>query len=692
MLWTHVLLLCAAAGKALTAAAPTPLEPYALTPLPLGTITATPHSWLSLALNKSATGFAGASGTFYRYTASTPWTGGPDSHEYSELHESAPYWLNYIVPLAWTTQSPALQEQAHAFVAHLLATQAEDGWLGPETTRQTRGLWARALLILGLSQYVDANANTDRAAEVVTALHRFARLANAMLKRKFEGLLPDAKFNDTFDPWGFGTRRAHELAFGLQWLYEHHPRGAEVQLRETMALCFDAATAAGTDWRTFFVPGAFPTSTEGVPGTFTHGVNIAQAFRYMATLYRATPDARLIVQTRDAAEMVFTHHGSPAGTIIADEHLGGRSPARGSETCMAVESAFSLSYLYRLFAERSYADRAERALFNAVPAALGGDGWSHQYVQQVNQPWSRNLTGTPYYNVNSAGNVFGLEPNFPCCTVNHPQAWPKYVAGSYATRGNDTVVAALLGPTRLAATTLRNGATVSITADTRYPFGDTITYRVHTTLPIKFAVRIPAWCTAPTLNARPATPDAVTGLATTRVPAGSSTLTLHLPAAIRIETRNTTSDTISVHRGALMYALDLGAVTATSAAPRNWSSPHDVLPASEVRAETRDWEIAPVDEGAWRVTVDPETLVFRSREEGGVDGGEGVGGVWERETTPVWMEGWGCNVAEEDWGVWEGTAAVPPRVSKCGEKVAVRFFPYGAAKLRMGEVPRVRLA
>lgn len=80
--------------------------------------------------------------------ADSTWLGG--TYEYSELHESAPYWFNYIVPLAYTLDDPRLKNQAKAFLDYTLEHQAEDGWLGPEATRQTRGIWARSLLFFAL--------------------------------------------------------------------------------------------------------------------------------------------------------------------------------------------------------------------------------------------------------------------------------------------------------------------------------------------------------------------------------------------------------------------------------------------------------------------------------------------------------------------------------------------------------------
>lgn len=117
---------------------------------------------------------------------------------------------------------------------------------------------------------------------------------------------------------------------------------------------------------------------------------------------------------------------------------------------MAVESMFSYAYLYRFHGANYFADRAELAAFNAFPAALSPDckhlprlyamcltnmmilGWSHQYVTQTNQPWSRNLTGNPFGNVVSYSNTFGLEPNF--VSLLKPQPYLLLIHHSPAAR------------------------------------------------------------------------------------------------------------------------------------------------------------------------------------------------------------------------------------------------------------------
>ena len=44
-----------------------------------------------------------------------------------------------------------------------------------------------------------------------------------------------------------------------------------------------------------------------------------------------------------------------------------------SETCMVVETMFSMAYLYRFYGANEFADTMERAAFNALPASVSPD-------------------------------------------------------------------------------------------------------------------------------------------------------------------------------------------------------------------------------------------------------------------------------------------------------------------------------
>ncbi|KIM98411.1 hypothetical protein OIDMADRAFT_56776 [Oidiodendron maius Zn] len=652
------------------------LVPFRYKAFPLGSITAS--GWLNDQLRLEANGLAGNLFDFYRYVAESTWLGG--TYEYSELHESAPYWFNYIVPLAYIVDDSRLKSQAQQFLDYTLSHQAEDGWLGPETTRQTRGVWARSLFLFGLTQYAEAEpSQTER---IVKAMHRFTILLNSMLRNNFTGLIEQHSEGDDFDPWGFGTSRTHELPVSLQWLYDNYPSNNSDLIWETMELMFAGGRQAGRDWTRFFVEGVFPTlgTPNIVTSGFTHGVNLAEGLRYPTVLYRMTKNESLIPQTFNAVNWTYLYHGSRAGSIIADEHLGNLSPQRGSETCMAVEMMFSMAYLYRFYGVNTFADNAERAAFNALPAALSPDWWAHQYVQQTNQPWSRNLTAQPYFNVVPYGNTFGLEPNFPCCTVNHGQGYPKFVASSYVLEGESSIIHSLLSPTTLR--TIIRGSELSISCETNYPFSGRLRYSISCGLEFEFCIRIPSWATADSTfrvdanNWSSLLPNS-DGLQCFQISSRKTTIEVNLTMAINIgEPRN---GAVAIYYGPLLYALDIEYANATYHGPLNFTD-QTSLPADQITPETHDWVLDATSE--WRYAIDPTSLTLQERFPADQDL---KSPIWDRQGPPVviWADAWVVS-----WEETLGTAGLPPvNPVVSGESTRIRLIPYGAAKLHIAEFP-----
>ncbi|KAH8689118.1 hypothetical protein BGW36DRAFT_402145 [Talaromyces proteolyticus] len=192
--------------------------------LPLGNIK--PQGWVKDQLQLSADGLGGHLFKFYRFVKDSTWMGGTE--EYSPLRESAPYWYNYIVPLAYSLDNEDLKDQANKFLTRLLDHQHEDGWIGPETTNATR------------------------------AILRFTKLAHCMLSDNFTGFIPTD--GDEFDTQKFGQARAHERSTTLQWLYE----------QDTMDLMWKGGSK-------FFTEDQFPIAPSVNPAiNFQHGVNLIQ--------------------------------------------------------------------------------------------------------------------------------------------------------------------------------------------------------------------------------------------------------------------------------------------------------------------------------------------------------------------------------------------------------------------------------
>lgn len=245
---------------------------------PLGSIKA--EGWMRNELRQCGEGLGGHLFYFYRFVKDSTWLGG--TWEYSALNEAAPYWYNYIVPLAFSLDELAdahlakrLRDQAEHFLQYTLSHQSSDGWLGPETTRQTRGIWARCLLLQGLMNH--ALADPEKRATIMDAMLRFVKLVEDMLQRDYEGYLP--KDGDEFDKQWFGVARAHELSTTLQWLYDE-PEATEYRssIWHVMEMLWEGSRLAKRDWTEFFTEANFPQtpSVRHESSNFQHGVNVAQ--------------------------------------------------------------------------------------------------------------------------------------------------------------------------------------------------------------------------------------------------------------------------------------------------------------------------------------------------------------------------------------------------------------------------------
>ncbi|KAI5788197.1 hypothetical protein FPQ18DRAFT_372851 [Pyronema domesticum] len=654
------------------------LVPFKYQTLPLGSIK--PLGWLRNQLELSASGLAGHEWDFYRFVNNSTWTGG--TWEYSGLHETAPYWFNYIVPLAYTLDDARLKKQAKEFLDHVLATQQADGWLGTETKSEERGLWGRFFVLMGMIQYAEAEpSETER---IVTAMHKFVNLAHSMLKQNYLGLVPrDA--NDVFGAGNHGVTRAHEMATAFQWLYDNHPNGNEENIWGAIDLMFKGGIAAQRDWRTFFVDGVFP--TVGMPDIvdrrFVHGVDLAEGMRWPTALYRLDKNQSLIEQTHKGVNLTFTYHGANSGTITADEQLAGMAPNRGSELCMSVETMWTMSYLYNFYGTNAYADRAEKVAFNAMPAMLTPDWWGHQYAAMANQPFVRNMTKSIFANIGKYGTVFGLEPNYPCCTVNHPQGYPKFLANSFVKYGNNGLIHALLSPGEVK-TILANNNQVTVTSTTDYPFRTTITYSINAVKAFDFYIRIPEWTvlgsSGISINSNSVSrlKPTAEGHQKVSVRAGKTEITISFGQQLEVVTRM--NDAVAIHRGPLLYALDLE-YTDTSI-PSQQYNPLQPLPDNQLYLPyTKDHSLTPTT--PWAIAIDPKSI--KVHEEGGALREP----IYKKGGPPLWLELDACDI---DWAVTDDILDLPPKnpVCKSGKK-KVRFAPYGSTKVRMTELPIMKV-
>ncbi|KAI9857376.1 MAG: hypothetical protein M1813_008279 [Trichoglossum hirsutum] len=286
--------------------------PNIFDPLPLGSIK--PQGWLRDTMMLMRDGLPGHQFDFYVYVRDSTWMGGRT--EYADIHESAPYWFNYIVPLAYGLDDARLKRQVEQFVEYVISHQADDGWIGVEKG-SARDLWARFPLMLGLTQLVEAD---PRYADlVIPAIRKFLNLMRSMLRDNYRG----------YTYWG--RARGHDMIIVLQWMYENYPGNNTELLFDNMRLL----SKGGFDWSYYFRKDVFPMQDlETLPvddrlGGFEHVVNLGQALKSCAVERRFTHNDTLLESTRNGVNWTFLYHGTPSGAIIGDERISGLSPMRG---------------------------------------------------------------------------------------------------------------------------------------------------------------------------------------------------------------------------------------------------------------------------------------------------------------------------------------------------------------------------
>ncbi|KAF5343072.1 hypothetical protein D9758_011159 [Tetrapyrgos nigripes] len=637
----------------------TGLAPKQFLTLPLGQVR--PSGWLFDQLMLQTNGLAGHEHEFYHYISETDWLGGDAL--YSNLEEAGSYWFNGIVPNAILANSTELKQKISEFLDYVLSHQDSTGWFGPEVgTDKERFLWGRYPFMFGAIQMVEATPDlTDR---VVTALYKFVQLANTMLHNNAQGV----------EEWG--QARWHDFVITLQWLYDFHPNGNEDLLMDTMHML----RSTGLPWEVMFSPEVFIKTPTGGPDDNPplgyirawHGVNVAEAFKALPATYRFTHNqsGQYLDRASEGWDLVFQYHGRPSGIFAADEYLAGLEAARGTELCEVVETMFSGSYLYQVIGDPKYLDRVERIAYNALPATLTGDFWSRQYLQQQNQIAAQNMDPNPFPNDGPYSNVFGTEPNYPCCTVNHPQGWPKFISNAFLTTPDqNSLVQAYLGPFTTSAS-LANDNDVFVTVDTIYPFSDTLTTTITATQDFTYFVRIPSWVKDGTISmnggeAQALSPDPK-GLQAVQISAGTTKFVLELPAEITTESRPHGS--VALHRGPLHYAFDI---------PRN--STVIAQNAQEPRAVDLQFEAIV----SWQYAIDPSTVQFVNDPP---SSGTLPSPVFDSNLPPLSIEVTACPI---EWSVAGNTfASAPPENPACtGAQKTIRLTPFGSTKLRISEFP-----
>ena len=443
-----------------------PLAEPAFRPLPLGTIE--PRGWLRRQLRIQADGLSGHLDEFWPDIAQSQWFGGK-----AEGWERAPYWLDGVIPLAWGLQDAGLQQRISGYVRHIITAQRADGWYAPypqDAGAKPYDLWAMFLANKALAQYHEATGEP----QVLQAVMRNLKAVQGALERQ-------PLFN-------WGKFRWFEGLIPAYYAYEKTGEAWLLDLARKLH-------AQGFDYMAFYTT-EDPTNPTPRRGRWTyerHVVNTGMALKAYALSSRLTGSERERSFPAEMLRILDRYHGQTTGMFTGDECLAGKSPTQGTELCAVVETLFSLEQLVSVTGMAGFADRLEKIAFNALPATFAPDMWSHQYDQQANQV---QCTINPDHMWSTNGpesNLFGLEPNYGCCTANFSQGWPKFAAHLWMRTPDEGIAAVAYAPSR--ARFQVRGVPVQAEIETDYPFREDVRLMISPQAPARFPVvfRVPAW-------------------------------------------------------------------------------------------------------------------------------------------------------------------------------------------------------
>ena len=629
-----------------------PLQRNKLAALPVGAVK--PTGWLLEQLRTQADGLSGRLHEIWPDVGpDCGWLGGN-----GDGWERAPYYLDGLVPLAYQLDDERLIGICQQFIEWTLESQDESGFFGP---KDNDDWWPRMVMLKVLEQYFTATGDK----RVLGFMDKYFRYQLVTL--------------DTKPLSGWAVARGGENMRSVIWLYDI------TGLNYLLKLC-QKLREQTLDWTSHFhvFPHIRPMAKqrpwaelkrgmddegEGLVGNnapyyhreyhLSHGVNVAMGLKTPGIINLFKSGFKETTAFRVGYQKLMKHHGAATGIFTCDEHLSGANPSQGTELCAVVELMHTIEVLLQTGDEfgNELPDILEKLAFNALPATFDAQMNRHQYDQQVNQVHvSQAERG--WYNNGDDANLFGLEPNFGCCTANMHQGWPKFVNSLWYATSDDGLAAVSYAPCTV--NFLAGGERVRLEVSGGYPFGETVRIEVNVKKPVEFPLylRIPAWAKQAMIRLPDGEIMALRGgenACVRRKWMGTESLTLDLPMEPRL--------TKWYHQSA---AVEMGPLLMSYRPTECWE-----------QVDEQNMGVSTEDVWNWALIE-----------------GECMKGILEPEKAHAFKHGDAARVLVkaalvQDWAMDGESAAQPPiQPELCpGTERVIELVPYGNTALRISQFP-----
>jgi len=617
------------------------LAPLARTPLlrlPVGSVKAS--GWLQEQLSLQLAGLNGQMDTVSHFLdlSATGWAV-PSEVGWEEV----PYWLRGYVDLGAITGDAHTVATTASWIDAILATQASDGFFGPTELRTSLGggpdFWPYMPMMQAMRSYQEATGDS-RIIPFMTAFYRY---------QSQQG--PSA-FNQSWASFRWATNLD-----SLWWLYNRTGDSFLLTLADTVH-------ANGANY------------VDNLPTP--HNVNLAQGFTEPAQYSLRSGGSTLLQASYQDYQLIMGTYGQfSGGGFAGDENCrpGYTDPRQGFETCGIVEFMQSHETLTRLTGDPTWADACELLAFNGLPAALDPQGKGTHYISSPNCVQLDDYAKTQ----GQFDDGFALQAymtgidQYRCCPHNYGQGWTYFTDTLWLATADNGLAAAMYAPCAVTAD-VGSGQSVTVTESTDYPFGDTVTLTVATGAAVAFPLylRMPGWCSAPSVQVNGAAVTAQAGpswASVNRTWSNGDTVTVTLPMRTEVTTWTANHDSVSISNGPLVYSLQVGENYLNMTGDATWPT----------------WEVYPTS--AWNQGLvlnasNPASSVTKSST------GATAANPFTQTGTPVQLTATAQAIA--NWGCDSQNVVStlqPSPVASAEPAHSVTLIPMGAARLRITSFP-----
>jgi hypothetical protein len=422
-----------------------------------------PTGWLETLLQRQRDGLTGhPEALSYPYN-SCLWAGeiSRSDESYGEnwwRYEQTAYYTDGMLRLGYELGVDALVNKAMEGIEYTLANPNEDGVLGNSTL--VGNTWPMSVFFRVLQAKYEHDGDT----RIPEALER--HYMNFTANELAGGIV--------------GGRNIMSIE-GILWTYGKTGNAKLLQLAEDAWAIQDK----------FAVDETAILSSEPF---YMHSVTFCEMLKLPLLLYAYTGKQKYLDLALTAVRKMERESMLPDGVPSSAEFLLGTDIYHSHETCDVVDLTWTLQHYLAVTGQAEWADKIEKAIYNAGMGAITKDFRSLQYFSSVNQFIA---TGTSNHNTYKHGSTWmAYRPTHEteCCAGNVNRMLPNFVSRMWMTDSEGGAVAAIYGPCNATFHTTTGDVTIKCT--TQYPFDEVLTFTVSGAegAAIPLSLRIPTWC------------------------------------------------------------------------------------------------------------------------------------------------------------------------------------------------------